>query len=182
MSKRTAALGWVAALLATAQVATAADIAPVEEPYVDFNAWYFAVSGGLNTVFDIDAEGDDIFSDGEAQFHWGARGGAAIGYYWTENLRSEIEFAYSSTEADEFEADGPDDFGLDGSLNVFSVLAKIDYGMQFFGWWRPYLGVGVGAANVSVDDIGLGGGVRSRWRRDSLRRGGRGGQPVHPER
>lgn len=151
MLKRKAVVA-IAAAMAMAGTVSAADI---EEPVYDVSSWYLAISGGLNQIFETDFDDDDTeFGEGEIEFDYGFRGGAAIGYYWTENLRSELEFAYSSTGADEFEEDdGGDEFDLDGSLDIFSLLAKIDYEMQFFSWWRPYIGVGAGFAVVSADDI-----------------------------
>lgn len=119
------------------------------------SGWYLAVSGGLNRIFDLDYETDGTepapFSDdGEIDFDYGFRGGAAIGKRFGGNFRGELEFAYSSTDADE--VDGTD---VDGALDIFSLLAKIDYEMEFFGWWHPYIGIGAGFAHVSIDDIGL---------------------------
>lgn len=130
-----------------ADVDTEADFAP------EMSGWYLAVSGGLNRVFDLDYEAEtaltDFDTDGEIDFDYGFRGGAAIGHRFGGNLRGELEFAYSSTDADE--VDGID---VDGSLDIFSVLAKLDFEMEFFGWWHPYIGIGAGLAHVSIDDIG----------------------------
>ena len=130
-----------------ADVDTEADFAP------EMSGWYLAVSGGLNRVFDLDYEAEagltDFDTDGEIEFDYGFRGGAAIGHRFGGNLRGELEFAYSSTDADE--VDGID---VDGSLDIFSVLAKLDFEMEFFGWWHPYIGIGAGLAHVSIDDIG----------------------------
>lgn len=116
--------------------------------------WYLAISGGLNKVFDLDYDADDTsgpFDDdhGDIEFNYGFRGAGAIGMRFGGNFRGEVEFAGSSTDADEVNGNG-----VDGSLDIFSVLAKLDYEMQFFGWWHPYLGVGAGVAFVSLDNIG----------------------------
>jgi opacity protein-like surface antigen len=150
MSKCAIAVGLAAAaMLAGTQVAAAADIT---EPVDDFGGWYISVTGGLNKIFDTEIEGDPI-GEGDLEFDYGFRGGAAIGHYWAENWRGEIEFAYSSTDADEFSPDGGGgETDLDGSLDIFTALAKVDYEMQF-GWWRPYIGVGAGVAVLSADDI-----------------------------
>jgi opacity protein-like surface antigen len=145
-----------ASLLATGATGAGAadiDMGPVvEEPMPA--EWYLAISGGLNKVFDIDYEADDDpfpFDDeeGEIEFDYGFRGAAAIGMRFGGNFRGEVEFAGSSTDADE--VNGND---IDGSLDIFSVLAKLDLEMTFFGWWHPYIGAGAGVAFVSLDDIG----------------------------
>lgn len=153
MSKRACSLIAAAAVLATTQLATAAD---VEQPQ-DFNNWYFAISGGLNQIFETDFDGDYPLPEGEVEFDYGGRGGVALGYYWDDHWRTEIELGFSSTGADEFSPDSADEYELDGSLDIFTALAKIDYEMEF-GWWRPYLGIGAGVAVLSADDIGADGG------------------------
>ena len=156
MSKIRIVLGLTAALLATTSVAMAAD--PVDEGY-DVGGWYISATGGIVRIFDTDF--DTPFGDGEVEFDYGGRGGVALGHYWGDNWRGELEFAYSRSDADEFDPDGPGpDIDLDGSLEIFSLLAKIDYEMQF-GWWRPYIGIGAGGAVVQADDIGFGGGLPS---------------------
>lgn len=144
-----------ACLLATG--ATGAGAADVEadvgiEPMP--SEWYLAISGGLNKIFDVDYEADDDpfpfdDEDGEIEFDFGFRGAAAIGRRFGGNFRGELEFAGSSTDADE--VNGND---IGGSLDIFSVLAKLDLEMEFFGWWHPYIGAGAGVAFVSVDGIG----------------------------
>jgi opacity protein-like surface antigen len=147
--------GLLVACLAGATGASAADIEPdvVEEPIL--SEWYLAISGGLNKVFDLDYEADATSGpfdeeDGEIEFNYGFRGGLAIGRRFGGNFRAELEFAGSSTDADE--VNGND---IGGSLDILSVLFKFDYELgEFFGFWRPYIGVGAGVAHVSVDDIG----------------------------
>lgn len=145
-----------ASLLATGATGAGAadiDMGPVvEEPMPA--EWYLAISGGLNKVFDLDYEADnDPFpfddEEGEIEFDYGFRGAAAIGMRFGGNFRGEVEFAGSSTDADE--VNGND---IDGSLDIFSVLAKLDLEMTLFGWWHPYIGAGAGVAFVSLDDIG----------------------------
>jgi opacity protein-like surface antigen len=144
-----------ACLLATG--ATGAGAADIEadvgiEPMP--SEWYLAISGGLNKIFDLDYEADDDpdpFDDeeGEIEFDYGFRGGVAIGKRFGGNFRAELEFAGSSTDADEVNGNN-----IGGSLDILSVLAKLDYEMEFFGWWHPYIGVGAGVAFVTLDDIG----------------------------
>jgi opacity protein-like surface antigen len=139
---------------ATGAGAADVDMGPVVEPMT--SEWYLAISGGLNKVFDLDYEADnDPFpfddEEGEIEFDYGFRGGAAIGMRFGNNFRAEVEFAGSSTDADE--VNGND---IGGSLDIFSVLAKLDLEMEFFGWWHPYIGAGAGVAFVSLDGIGDG--------------------------
>jgi opacity protein-like surface antigen len=129
-----------ASLLATGATGAGAadiDMGPVAEPMPA--EWYLAISGGLNKIFDFD---------------YGFRGAAAIGMRFGNNFRAELEFAGSSTDGDSYHIDGDGGGNLHGSLDILSLLAKVDYEMEFFGWWHPYIGIGVGGAHVSADDLG----------------------------
>lgn len=153
MRKAVAGAFLFAGLLIGTTGAGAADVEVDAGSAPEMSGWYLAVSGGLNKVFDLDYDADagaPFDTDGDIEFNYGWRGGAAVGMYFSDNLRGEIEFAYSSTDADEVDGEN-----ADGSLNIFSVLAKIDLALgEFFGFWRPYVGVGAGFAHVNIDDIG----------------------------
>jgi opacity protein-like surface antigen len=122
--------------------------------------YYLAVSGGLVQIFDIDTDApalSTLTGPGDMEFDYGGRGAVAVGKYLADNVRAEIEFAGSSTGADSYDPNGAVSFGIDGSLRVYSLLAKLDYEMEIFSWWHPYIGVGIGGAVVDVHDIGPGG-------------------------
>jgi opacity protein-like surface antigen len=139
--------------------ATGAFAADYESPPMP-SGYYLAVSGGLVQIFDIDTDapgGSSLGGPGDTEFNYGGRGALSIGRYLSDNVRAEIEFAGSSTGADAYDPDGLASFDLDGSLRVYSLLAKIDYEMEIFSWWHPYIGVGIGGAVVDVHDIGPGG-------------------------
>jgi opacity protein-like surface antigen len=153
MQKAIAGAFLFAGLIIGTTGAGAADVEVDADYAPEMSGWYLAVSGGLNRIFDVDYEADaglPFDTDGEIDFEYGWRAGAAVGKYFGNNLRGEIEFAYSSTDADEVDGEN-----VDGSLDIFSVLAKIDLELgEFFGFWHPYLGVGAGFAHVNIDDIG----------------------------
>ena len=153
MQKAIAGAFLFAGLIIGTTGAGAADVEVDADYAPEMSGWYLAVSGGLNRIFDVDYEADaglPFDTDGEIDFEYGWRAGAAVGKYFGNNLRGEIEFAYSSTDADEVDGEN-----VDGSLDIFSVLAKIDLELgEFFGFWHPYLGVGAGFAHVKIDDIG----------------------------
>jgi opacity protein-like surface antigen len=143
-------------LAAGATRASAADVDAEVEYVPEPSGWYVAVSGGFVRIFDLDYETDgtepvDFDDEGEIEFDYGFRGGAAIGKRFGGIFRGELEVAYSSGDADE--VDGAD---VDGSLDILSALAKVAVEMEFFGWWHPYIGIGAGVAHVSIDDIGTG--------------------------
>lgn len=152
-------------LIATSATSCALFIAATGAFAADFDnppmpsGYYLAVSGGLVQIFDVDLDPDAgaPFGPGDIEFDYGGRGAVAVGKYLSDNLRAEIEFAGSRTGVDDFDPDGGAAVDADGSLRVYSLLAKIDYEMEIFSWWHPYVGVGIGGAFVDVNDIGPGG-------------------------
>ncbi len=103
--------------------------------------------GGWNRIvgFGADSDGDDIFDDDFAV-------GIAYGRRHNKRLRSEFEFTYRSNEssADLIAAVIP--APLLGEVQVFSIMKNfivdIEVPSEFM---RPYVGIGIGYANVDVD-------------------------------
>lgn len=156
----TVTLATSCALFAAATGAFAADADYHSIP----SGYYLAVSGGLVQIFDIDTNApgaSPLGGSGDMEFNYGARGALAVGKHLSDNVRAEIEFAGTSTNADSFHPDAGANFNLSGSLQVYSLLAKVDYEMEIFSWWHPYLGVGLGGAIVSADNIGPSGSPNS---------------------
>ena len=153
-----ATLATSCALFTAATGASAADYENQPIP----SGYYLSVSGGLVQIFDIDTDapgGSSLTGPGDTEFDYGGRGAIAVGKYLSSNVRTELEFAGAGAGADSFHPNGAASFGLDGSLRVYSLLAKIDYEMEIFSWWHPYIGVGLGGALVDVNGIGPSGNV-----------------------
>jgi len=104
--------------------------------------------GGWNRIagFGPDSAGDGIFDDDFAV-------GFAYGRRHSKQLRSEFEFTYRSNDAP-----GPEIFAavipspLIGTVDVYSIMKNflIDIEMPS-RFARPYVGIGIGYANVDVD-------------------------------
>ena len=107
-----------------------------------------SVFGGWNRIagFGPDSEGDNIFDDDFAV-------GFAYGRRHNERLRSEFEFAYRSNEAPlgDFTATVIPE-AISGEVQVYSIMKNfiIDIETQS-DIVTPYVGIGIGYANVDVD-------------------------------
>jgi opacity protein-like surface antigen len=57
----------------------------------------------------------------------------------------------------EFDCDHPHckGIGLDGDVSTITGMINAIVGVPFTEWFRPYVGVGAGAAHVSFNDVGI---------------------------
>lgn len=103
--------------------------------------------GGWNRIvgFGSDAEGDNVFDDDFAV-------GFAYGRRHNERLRSEFEFTYRSNEAT---ADGSPiatPAPLLGDIRVLSIMKNFIIDIETpSSFANPYVGIGIGYANVDTD-------------------------------
>jgi len=67
----------------------------------------------------------------------------AFGYRYTDTLRAEVELGYSQADFDET--------GVDGDISALTLMTFGYYDFNAQGTVRPYVGLGLGAANVNVD-------------------------------
>ena len=65
----------------------------------------------------------------------------SLGYGFQNGFRTEAEFGYRNNDFEDF----------DGDATALSLMANLFYDFNRDGNWHPYLGVGVGGAQVSVD-------------------------------
>ena len=121
--------------------------------------WYGKAFGGATWMQDqdgdIDLRGND-FTTGDASYDAGYVLGLGIGYNYTPNFAFELEYAYRNADTDTDIA-GVDTFG--GSTNSNAVMLNALYkfdGMGAMGAVVPYVGGGMGWANMEsdIDDIG----------------------------
>lgn len=114
---------------------------PAEFPYLA--AW-------VGLIDTRDADFDAAGLEAEVTFEHGYGGGVAAGYDFGP-ARLEIEGGYRHNSADEVEfAGGKAD--ADGDLEIFTVFANAYVDFNFGGTSTPYLGAGIGYADVELDD------------------------------
>jgi outer membrane protein OmpA-like peptidoglycan-associated protein len=130
-------------LLVTAAVAALTGVAHAYEgPYVRGDIGY-----STDTNFSADDENID-WGDVSADEGWmGLLGG---GYSWLNGFRLEGELGYRDNDFNDTEAldDG-------GSITAWSLMANGYYDFNAWGMVRPYVGLGIGVADVEVEGADL---------------------------
>lgn len=118
---------------------------------------YIEGHGGLNIAFDSDIDDPvDVFES--ISYDPGFAVGGAVGYQLSPNWRIEGEITYRRNEVDEFETSGGH-FNAKGDVDSLAFMANGFYDFANSTAWTPYIGVGLGAAVVSFNDIEVGGGT-----------------------
>lgn len=135
----------------------AADLAPVEAPYVTptTNTGYFEISGygGWQTSphSDVEVTGLADFTAGwdtnsfEMPPYWGVRGTYWFGAGSLENFGVSLDFTHAKVYADDGTLDetGWSTFEFTDGINLLTVNALYQFPIEGTGW-KPYVGVGVG--------------------------------------
>jgi outer membrane protein OmpA-like peptidoglycan-associated protein len=113
---------------------------------------YVGLGGGLNIQRDMDLKGPGV--DGtsiDSNLGWGAL--LSLGYRFSNGLRGEIEGGYRRNNVDEIDNCGS--CGSDGFTRAWSGMANLLYDFNYDNFpLHPYLGAGVGAANVRAGGVG----------------------------
>lgn len=130
-------------------------IAPVSAALAQ-GGFYIGVHGG--GAFREDAENDGNSGSFNLEFDPGYLAGATIGYDLRDRFpeigkgRLEIEVAYRSNDLDAVEfAESEMDAG--GEATAFSVMLNTFAEYRDTDPWFPYLGVGIGWARISLEDV-----------------------------
>jgi opacity protein-like surface antigen len=127
--------------------AHAADMEPMAEPA----GWYVSLFGGASFLDDVefnyDYDGDSRTVNAETDT--GFIIGGAIGTHLTDDLRVELEVAYSENDNDKFNFER--EFGsydISGSFQILTFMANLWYDIPLSDTLTPYLGGGAGVAVV----------------------------------
>lgn len=137
------------ALLAAAVATTGLQVAQAA------NGNYISIYGGLNDLDDTSIDSSDagrISSD----FDEGYGVGAAIGRWFDaqRHWRAEVEFAYRENDFDRIGRRG----GGDAELSSQAYMVNGYYDFRPNASFSPYVGAGVGIADVEVEDVPFSGG------------------------
>jgi OOP family OmpA-OmpF porin len=89
---------------------------------------------------------------GDADFDTGFNAGGAIGYDWGK-FRSEFEISYRKNDLDTVSALGVT-LDATGDVSSISYLANVYFDFENASSFTPYIGGGIGAATVSLNDVG----------------------------
>jgi opacity protein-like surface antigen len=111
------------------------------------------ISGGFGMVslFESDVSSVEVnYQKGWASFF-------ALGYYTPQGLRPELEIFYQSSDIDDFTVNiynyGTCNFDLDGTVTAKGVLTNMYYDFRNTSILTPYIGAGVGIAEIEVEDV-----------------------------
>lgn len=119
----------------------------------------FYVSGHAGAVFlnesdNTDQSGVSVPTD----FDTGFGVGGALGYDFPNNFRVEVEITYRESDVDTVDVSevvGLGDLDGSGDVSVIAFMANVYYEIDIDQPVTPYIGVGIGAAVVSANDVAL---------------------------
>lgn len=111
---------------------------------------YYGFHGGLNSAHDADAT-DGVVTL-ESEYDLGYAAGGFVGYDLGDGLRVEGEITY---RANDFDALGG--VSLGGDVSSLALMLNGFYDFDAGSPFVPYVGGGIGVANVSANEITLGG-------------------------
>jgi opacity protein-like surface antigen len=143
----------VAGVTLGAAAASAADVEPAPAP--ESASWYVSLFGGAAWLDDVDVNydyrGDP--NDAELESKTGFIVGGAIGtHLFSDDLRVEIEAAYSENKLKTIDFDGPGgDYSIDGKFGILTFMGNLWYDVPLSDEIKPYLGGGAGVAIVDGD-------------------------------
>ena len=148
------AVALTAMMLGTSSV-KAADLETVVKPA----GWYVSLFGGVSfletvetTYFQVNYSGYEANVETDAGFIIGG----AIGTHLTQDLRVEVEVAYSENDVDKidyYDAGSSDNTVYDGhgKFGILTFMANLWYDVPLSQELTPYLGGGAGVAIVNGD-------------------------------
>jgi opacity protein-like surface antigen len=135
--------------------AKAADIEPVAQP-----SWYVSLFGGVSWLEDVKTDyqfdGNDGDYKADIETNTGFIVGGAIGTHLMDDLRVELEVAYTQNSIDQIKYD--DAVGIDsgtydasGKFGIVTFMANLWYDVPLSEDVTPYIGGGAGLAIVDGD-------------------------------
>ena len=113
---------------------------------------YVSLNAGGNWLVDadVDVSGEDA---GELVFDGGYTAAAAFGRLFDNGLRTELEVAYRINDIDKFETSNGMSFdGENEDVETWAGMANVYYEYAYDQKIKPFVGVGVGYANVDLGD------------------------------
>jgi OOP family OmpA-OmpF porin len=113
--------------------------------------WYGRIDAGYSVDGQLDGEVSDLSSgpfDPDLDDDWMA--GLGFGYGFQNGFRAEGELSYRTNEWGPYDQPSPVDDTLEGEAVAWAAMANLFYDFNRGGRLQPYVGVGVGGAQVDV--------------------------------
>ncbi|MCR9219419.1 MAG: OmpA family protein [Alphaproteobacteria bacterium] len=138
-------LGLLAGAAALGAGLTAAAGAQAQEP----PGYYVGVGIGYNLARDSDIDGAGFSSDADYDSGLPSYGGGAIGFDYAGPWRGELELGFRSNDVDSVGA-----ANASGAVDVTALMINGFYDFEgLLGPVTPYLGAGVGLAQIKAEDV-----------------------------
>lgn len=126
------------ALMVVAMGVSAANAAP-----------YF--TGNIGMVMLEDSDVTEAGGSGEMSFDDGFGLTLGLGNAYGNGFRSEVEFGYRTNDTDELSVSGYGSIPIGGDITTVSLMANVLYDFVPEGNVSPFIGVGLGIANIEAD-------------------------------
>jgi opacity protein-like surface antigen len=124
------------------------------------HSWYIKGFGGAtfpqDDDFELDERGGPLSVDTGLEYDTGYVLGIATGVNFTPNVAVELEYAYRNADA-ELKNSGGDSGKTESNAFMVNALYKFTP-LGANGEWQPYVGGGLGAADLNVESFDLIGG------------------------
>lgn len=111
---------------------------------------YFSVKGSSDWMQNADLGGPDL----EMNNGWG--GNVAVGRYLNKNTRAEVELGYYTSGVDKVKT-STGNVGADGDVTAMTGMLNAYYEPFAECRIKPYVGAGIGVANVDADSVSAAG-------------------------
>ncbi len=117
--------------------------------------FYASGFGGATFLFNSDVKQSTptTTTAAEIEHETGFMAGGAVGYAFLNGLRLEIEGSYRENDLDSFQPNGGTTVNADGSISAIAGMLNAYYDVSTGGPFVPYIGGGIGAAVLSLDDF-----------------------------
>jgi opacity protein-like surface antigen len=109
------------------------------------------ISGNLGAVIVEDSDFDAGPLSGEFTFDTGFGFVAAVGSSVENGGRIEVELGYRKNDFDELKIDGLGKADIDGDISSLSLMGNAYYDFSTEGGFSPFIGAGLGYANIEAD-------------------------------
>ncbi len=109
------------------------------------------ISGNLGLMALSDSDLNDGFDTGEISYDAGFGLTGAIGSSLDGGARVEVELGYRGNDMDRIKVDGLGSADIDGDTTALSLMGNLFYDFSTEGSVKPFIGAGLGIANVDAD-------------------------------
>lgn len=116
-------------------------------PAANAESWYAGGFGGLNFAHDGAVNGAGV----EAGYDMGFAVGGYAGFYVQENVRLEGELSYRANDLDSVGG-----VAIGGEVETLALMVNALFDVKLESAVEPYLGAGIGFADVDYSIAGLG--------------------------